>query len=282
MAQRRKYEYMFKQLNLHSGSRLLDVGCGYGDWMAYCASKGVDVLGINLSPEQGAAVTERHGLKVIVSDWRDVWQRRGTDFKHLCGRFDAVTCLDTIEHYPSPYWKLWRRRKQQTYAELFALLTWATRPHARFFTSCLFNGRRTWGWRQWVAGLMLDHTMCGLYPDLAPTNEIIAAAAAQWVPVETHDETENYRISSVLSDASWQNSKNLTLRAVWRHKWALVREVGTNPGALFSALQCVQPLGWMTFFGKDADSRSYDPVSRAGQTYVVALLLTFKRKQSGF
>jgi hypothetical protein len=34
-----KYEYMFKELNLAKGKKLLDCGCGIGTWMEFCKKK---------------------------------------------------------------------------------------------------------------------------------------------------------------------------------------------------------------------------------------------------
>ncbi len=44
-----KLEYAFAGLGLKAGDSLLDVGCGWGGFVRYCARRGVDVTGITLS-----------------------------------------------------------------------------------------------------------------------------------------------------------------------------------------------------------------------------------------
>src|SRR3990172_2447105 len=64
-----KYEYIFNKLELKPGMKLLDAGCGTGVWMEFCRSKGIDVIGMTLSPEQ-AQLVKNKGLTVYVGDYR--------------------------------------------------------------------------------------------------------------------------------------------------------------------------------------------------------------------
>lgn len=58
-------------LNAAPGERVLDAGCGTGDHVAQLAAAGVDVLGVDISPEMVARAAARFpGIPVTVADLR--------------------------------------------------------------------------------------------------------------------------------------------------------------------------------------------------------------------
>src|SRR5262245_16580050 len=65
-----KYDFLLDALGLSPGDRLLDVGCGYAQFVEYACSRGVRARGITLSPQQAASARAR-GLDVICGDGRD-------------------------------------------------------------------------------------------------------------------------------------------------------------------------------------------------------------------
>lgn len=94
-----RIDWIDKHVGL-KGKRVIDVGCGGGLLSEGMAAKGADVTGIDLS-EKALGVARLHlyesGLKV--------------DYRHIAaeamaaenpGAFDAVTCLEMLEHVPDP------------------------------------------------------------------------------------------------------------------------------------------------------------------------------------
>src|SRR3954451_19772117 len=95
-AQEAKLDLVCRKLGLRAGSRLLDVGCGWGSLALHAAQRyGADVVGITLSAEQAALARERvadaglaERITIRVQDYRAVED----------GPFDAVASIGMAEH----------------------------------------------------------------------------------------------------------------------------------------------------------------------------------------
>lgn len=90
-AQLRKYRFVVEKLGITAGSRVLDLGCGWGGWLKFLKDEiGATGIGVNLSRGQVAACRE-NGLEVYLRDARYI---KPDDF----GIFDAVTAFGSFEH----------------------------------------------------------------------------------------------------------------------------------------------------------------------------------------
>jgi hypothetical protein len=70
-AQSDKFEYAIKQLNLEPGMWVIDIGCGCGDWLDFLRSKGMNVVGINITGVQ-VEVCRSRGLDVLWKSWKEM------------------------------------------------------------------------------------------------------------------------------------------------------------------------------------------------------------------
>lgn len=90
-AQIRKMDATCRKLEITEGSRVLDLGCGFGSFARYAARNyGAEVTGITLSNEQADLARDLcDGLPVniITGDYRDA-----------SGKYDAVVSLGMFEH----------------------------------------------------------------------------------------------------------------------------------------------------------------------------------------
>jgi SAM-dependent methyltransferase len=76
-----------------AGGRVLDLGAGYGFWLAKLAATGYEAVGVELSPEAATIARERSGAVVEVGSADD-------PLPFPDAGFAAVTMLDVIEHLP--------------------------------------------------------------------------------------------------------------------------------------------------------------------------------------
>jgi SAM-dependent methyltransferase len=74
--------------------RLLDVGTGYGFFLALMQSRGWEVVGLEVSPTGAHYGRRRWGLSILPQPWEQ------TSFPE--GEFDVVTAFYVIEHLPDP------------------------------------------------------------------------------------------------------------------------------------------------------------------------------------
>lgn len=90
-AQEQKLELICRKLRLSPSDTVLDIGCGWGGFARYAASRyGCRVIGITISEEQFRYATEyTRGLPVEI---------RKEDYRDLTGTFTKVLICGMIEH----------------------------------------------------------------------------------------------------------------------------------------------------------------------------------------
>jgi cyclopropane-fatty-acyl-phospholipid synthase len=95
-AQRDKLDATCRQLQLGPGSKLLDVGCGWGSLSVHAAlSYGADVTAVTLAGEQARFVRDRIGREGIA----DQVTVHNTDYRDIRpGQHDAVASIEMGEH----------------------------------------------------------------------------------------------------------------------------------------------------------------------------------------
>jgi cyclopropane-fatty-acyl-phospholipid synthase len=95
-AQEAKLELSCRKLALEPGQRVLDVGCGWGAFAIYAASRyGVQVMGITLSEPQAELARAR----VRAAGLEDRITIRVQDYRELAGeQFDAICSIGMVEH----------------------------------------------------------------------------------------------------------------------------------------------------------------------------------------
>lgn len=90
-AQTNKMDLICRKLKLESGMKILEIGCGWGNFAKFAAKKyNVNVVGITLSDEQLSYAKKHNSHKnvgFLLQDYRDIK-----------GKFDRIVSIEMIEH----------------------------------------------------------------------------------------------------------------------------------------------------------------------------------------
>ena len=108
-AQEAKLAHIAAKLNLKPGSRVLDIGCGWGGMAIFLAERaGVEVLGITLSEEQLALARTRAEQAGVA----DKAKFELVDYRQLAARgttFDRIVSVGMFEHVGVPQFETFFR-----------------------------------------------------------------------------------------------------------------------------------------------------------------------------
>jgi len=100
-AQRRKYIRLAGMLELSSGDRVLEIGCGWGGFAEIAAAEfGCEVVCLTLSTEQ-AAYTRGRMAQAGLADRVEV---RLQDYREVSGTFDKIASVEMFEAVGEAYW----------------------------------------------------------------------------------------------------------------------------------------------------------------------------------
>jgi cyclopropane-fatty-acyl-phospholipid synthase len=102
-AQREKYARIFEALELSSGDRLLEIGCGWGALAAEAAMRGAEVTALTISREQHAEATARIVREGLEDRARILFQ----DYRDSKGSYDRLVSVEMIEAVGEESWPLY-------------------------------------------------------------------------------------------------------------------------------------------------------------------------------
>ena len=139
-AQSAKHELVCEKLALREGTRLLDVGCGWGSLLLHAAERyGANGVGVTISARQAELARERVAeagladrIEIRLADYRDVRD----------GPFDAISSIGMFEHVGLSQLRVYFER-------LYALL----HPRGRLLNHGIARPagqRRTFGRRSFI------------------------------------------------------------------------------------------------------------------------------------
>ncbi|HVV13897.1 cyclopropane-fatty-acyl-phospholipid synthase family protein [Amycolatopsis sp.] len=104
-AQRRKIDAILDLAGVRDGTRLLEIGTGWGELALRAAKRGAQVTSLTISAEQQTLARKRLA-EAGVEDRVDVQLR---DYREATGSYDAIVSVEMIEAVGEEYWPAYFR-----------------------------------------------------------------------------------------------------------------------------------------------------------------------------
>jgi cyclopropane-fatty-acyl-phospholipid synthase len=110
--QKLKYQKVMELAEVKPGSKVLEIGCGWGGFAETAAKAGATLRGISLSKEQLAFANTRMEREKLTDKAELVFE----DYRDTTGVFDAIASIEMIEavgelHWPTYFTTLFNRLK---------------------------------------------------------------------------------------------------------------------------------------------------------------------------
>ncbi len=99
-AQHRKIDRMLDEAGVTAGTRLLEIGTGWGELAIRAAARGARVTTVTLSEEQAELAAER----VADAGCTDLVDIQLRDYREVTGRFDAIVSVEMYEAVGAAHW----------------------------------------------------------------------------------------------------------------------------------------------------------------------------------
>ncbi|MFZ3565706.1 class I SAM-dependent methyltransferase [Streptomyces sp. BH097] len=139
-AQRRKIDRLLDLAEVRAGSRVLEIGTGWGELAIRAAARGARVTSLTLSGEQRELALER----VAAAGLTDRVTVELCDYREARGSYDAVVSVEMIEAVGAEFWPVYFRTLDARLAPGGRVALQAiTMPHDRMLAS-----RSTYTWIQ--------------------------------------------------------------------------------------------------------------------------------------
>lgn len=99
-AQRRKVNRLLDSAHVGPGTRLLEIGTGWGELAIQAAQRGAEVTSITISREQAELARAR----IHAAGLQDRATVLLQDYRHTSGEYDAIVSVEMIEAVGMPHW----------------------------------------------------------------------------------------------------------------------------------------------------------------------------------
>jgi cyclopropane-fatty-acyl-phospholipid synthase len=199
-AQRAKHEFMADELSIKEGSKVLDMGCGWGPFLKFMKEKKANAIGLTLSDGQYEAC-KKNGFNVFIKDVRTV---KPEDF----GSFDAIVSVGAFEHFCSLE-EYQAGKQEEVYKSFFKTVSDLLPRGGRFYLQTMSFSKN-----------MIDPNQMDLNADKNSDAYIVALAAkhlpGSWLPYGSEMITRNAEPFFKLINISSGRLDYIETIRVWR------------------------------------------------------------------
>lgn len=197
----RKLEYAYEHLGLQPGATLLDVGCGWGGFLRYCAERGVEATGISLSRHQLAFARsrldeEQLDAQTLYQDFFTYEPRR---------QFDAISLMGSIEDLAN-------------YGAVMHRLERWLRPGGRIYMD-FASKDRPWG----ISTFVTRHVWPGAFRLVYLPSFTRALARSHFDVVALENDRRNYYLWPLKALERWTDRRDEIVAATDERTWRLMR-----------------------------------------------------------
>jgi cyclopropane-fatty-acyl-phospholipid synthase len=166
-AQKAKHKFIADQLSVEKGSKVLDMGCGWGPFLNYAGKeRGADVIGLTLSEGQERAC-KNNGFKVFNKDCRYI---EPADF----GMFDSLVSVGAFEAFCSLN-EFKEGKQEEIYRGFFEMASKLIPSGRRFYLQTMTFGKN-----------MIDHNLIDINANKNSNPFILALMEKRypgsWIP----------------------------------------------------------------------------------------------------
>ncbi|MFG2884314.1 class I SAM-dependent methyltransferase [Streptomyces sp. NPDC048297] len=173
-AQRRKIDRLLDAADVGPGTRLLEIGTGWGELATRAAARGARVVTVTLSREQRDLAVER----ITRAGHADRVSVRLCDYREIDGVYDAVVSVEMIEAVGAEYWPVYFDRLAGVLAPGGRIALQAiTMPHKQVLAT---RGDYTWIRKYIFPG--------GVIPSLRAVRQVAAGSGLRVENVESYGE----------------------------------------------------------------------------------------------
>ncbi len=205
-ANQNKYKKLFLDLKIpkekYGEIRLLDIGCGNGDFIKYCKSIGIQASGLTISKNQ---VKELKDHDVHHGSYRELQ-------KQFIGKYDIITTWGCLEHITDSYpcskeGEKKAKRILHKMMEYFKQYYKTDSPYKYFFNTTLHIKPNTNGWEAYF----MERAYAGWYFYDAP-NETIGELIKEdgFTPLYSEDMTYHYYMATKIDPTHFGTPRNTT------------------------------------------------------------------------
>ena len=171
-AVRNKLDYIEQVCRLRPGSRVLDVGGGWGSFASFAAARGVDVTMLTISHEQVKWLTDWSASHTLPGKTRAVYE---SIFAYETAEpYDAIVVLGVMEHLPE-------------YARLMKQFDKLMKPNGRVYMDFVSN-RKKYN----VSSFTYRHVFPGDHTPVVMPDLLAAANDSAFEIVAVHNDRQSY------------------------------------------------------------------------------------------